>query len=384
MAINLYAPSMPDIARAFGTSGAKVQLTVLVFLLAFAVAQLIYGPISDRYGRRPVLLVALVIFVVADIVCAIAFSIDFLLVARVFQAIGACGGSVMSRAIVRDSYGREGSVRVMGYLAIGTGVSAAIAPSIGGLLQASVGWRGGFVFLAFLAGVPVLVVWRSLKETHLNRDPRPGGAKRLFSNFATLLRSPSFLGYTLSVAFVNGGFFTFLAAAPFILVDALGQVPERVGLFLIYNTGGFLVGSLVGPRIVARVGLDRVIATGALTIFGSVAVMSAIGLAGHLSVNAVMMPMFLTGIASGLVFPPAAAAAVGVVPRVSGTASGLLGFIQLGMGAVGTGLASLFIHDTQVPAALIMLGMGTGGLLSLLLIRRGRAGLASLDVRELG
>jgi DHA1 family bicyclomycin/chloramphenicol resistance-like MFS transporter len=181
-----------------------------------------------------------------------------------------------------------------------------------------------------------------------------------------------FLGYTLSVAFVNGGFFAFMAAAPFILVDGLGEAPEKVGLFLLYSTGGFLVGSLIGPRIVRRVGLDAMVVGGATSIFVFVAVMTAIGIGGRLSTNAIMIPMFLVGISSGFVFPPAAAAAVGVIPRISGTASGLLGFIQLGMGAVGTGIASLFVHNTQVPLALIMLGMATGGVASLWLIRRGR------------
>lgn len=120
MAINLYAPSMPDIARAFATSGSNVQLTVLVFLVAFAVAQLVYGPLSDRYGRRPVLLSGLLLFVLANIVCAVAFSIEFLMTARVFQAVGACSGSVMTRAIVRDAYGREEAAKVMGYLAVGS------------------------------------------------------------------------------------------------------------------------------------------------------------------------------------------------------------------------------------------------------------------------
>lgn len=372
MAINLYAPSMPDIARAFATSGSNVQLTVLVFLVAFAVAQLVYGPLSDRYGRRPVLLSGLLLFVLANIVCAVAFSIEFLMTARVFQAVGACSGSVMTRAIVRDAYGREEAAKVMGYLAVGIGVAAAISPSIGGLIQGTVGWRGGFVFLAVLAGLPVLVAWRVLKETHLNRDPLTGGGLRMFSNFAVLLRSPLFLGYTFSVAFINGSFFAFLAAAPFILVDSLGQPPKKVGLFLLYSTGGFLIGSLIGPRFIGRVGLDRVIVFGAINIFVVVAIMAAIGLSGHLSVNAIMFPMFLTGISGGFVFPPAVAAAVGVIPRMSGSASGLLGFMQLGMGAIGTGLASLFGHETQVPVALTMAAMATGGLGSLWLIRWGR------------
>ncbi len=373
MAINLYAPSMPDIARGFATSGANVQLTVVVFLVAFAAAQLVYGPLSDRYGRRPVLLWGLSVFVVANLVCAVALSIEFLLAARVFQAVGACSGSVMTRAIVRDSYGREDAVKVMGYLAVGVGVGAAISPSIGGIIQATVGWRGGFIFLAVLAGLPVVVAWRVFKETHIDRDPRAGGGLRLFSNLAVLLRSRLFLGYALSVAFINGSFFAFLAAAPFILVDTLGQPPERVGLFLLYSTVGFLVGSLVGPRVVGRVGLDRVIVFGAISIFIVVSVMAAIGLSGHLSINAVMIPMFLTGISSGFVFPPAAAAAVGVIPRMSGSASGLMGFIQLGMGAIGTGFASFFGHATQVPVALIMVAMAIGGLGSLWLIRRGGA-----------
>ena len=371
MAINIYIPSMPDIARALTTSESAVQQTVTVFLITFAAAQLVYGPLSDRYGRRYVLLGGLCIFIAANLLCAAAVSIDFLLGARILQAAGAACGSVLTRAIVRDSYGIKGAVRIMGYLAMSAGIAAAVAPTIGGALQTAFGWRSGFLFLAAVAAVPVFAAIFVLRETHTEREAQGGGIGVILRNYGKLWRSQQFLGYALSVAFVNGAFFAFITASPFILMERIGLTPDVFGVMMLFSTGGFLIGTWTGPRVAAQIGLHATIAIGAVSTTLFIAAMTGVALAGIVTVSAVMVPMFLIGISAGFIFPPSSAAAVGLMPQIAGTASAALGFLQLGMGAIGSGLASVLVHDTQLPVAILMLVMSLGGLGALVLIRRG-------------
>ncbi len=373
MAINIYTPSMPDIVRSLGTNEAMVQRSVTVFLMAFAVAQLFYGPLSDRFGRRWILVGGLTVFVIANILCAIATTIEFLLFARVLQAIGAACASVLTRAIVRDSYDLKDALRIMSYLAMSSGVAAAIAPTVGGMLQGWFGWRSGFVFLAVVVAIPIATSLFLLRETNQSREAHRGGVGIVFRNYWTLLTSPTFLGYAFSVGAVNGAFFAFITASPFLMVERLGLSPQFFGVIMLYSTGGFLFGTWGAPRLSRYIGLDGTIAFGAIATFIVIAVMLGLGLAENFSINAIMFPVFLIGVTAGFIFPPSAAAAVGLMPHIAGTASAMLGFIQLGMGGLGSLLASTLTHDTQVPVSILMLVISGGGVAALGLIWWGRA-----------
>jgi MFS transporter, DHA1 family, multidrug resistance protein len=368
--INVFAPSMPDIVRSLETSQSAVQWTITVFLIGFSVGQLFYGPISDRLGRRPILFGGMFIFLVANAACAVASSIDWLIVARVFQGFGACCGSVLMRAIVRDLYERDDAVRIMSYLAIGAGVTAAIAPSIGSALVIF-GWRANFWFLAVAAAVPMILAYRWLPETHPPERRRAGRGGSVIADYATLLRSSTFLGYGILIGSVNAQFFAFVAGAPFVFIETMNVPAEAFGILLLMSTGGFLVGSLIVARLAGRVAPDRLITIGAITVLVSTAGLLALSMAGVQTVATIMVPMFIQGIASGFVFPPAMALGVSAHPRIAGTASGVLGVFQMGSSALATMAASFFIHADIVPTAAIMLVLAAFGAAALLLVRRG-------------
>lgn len=370
VAINVFAPSMPDIVSSLETSQAAVQWTITVFLIGFSVGQLVYGPVSDRIGRRPTLFGGMALFLAANAACAMASSIDWLIAARVFQGFGACCGSVLMRAIVRDLYGRDEAVKIMSYLAIGAGLTAAISPSIGsGLIV--FGWRANFWFLAVAAALPLIMAYIWLPETHGRERRHAARHGNVLSDYGTLLTSRTFLGYGVLVGSVNAQFFAFIAGAPFVFIEVLGVPAEAFGVLLLISTGGFLVGSLIVARIVSRVPPNQIIAIGAVTVCAALAALFVLALSGLQSVWSIMVPMFAQGIASGFVFPPAMALGVAAYPRIAGTASGLLGVFQMGSSAVASFVASLFVHSSILPVAWIMFALSVMGLAALLLVRAG-------------
>ena len=368
--INVFAPSMPDIARSLETSQSAVQLTITVFLIGFVVGQLVYGPVSDRLGRLPTLFGGMSLFIAANVACALASTIDWLIVARVFQGFGACCGSVLMRAMVRDLYGRDEAVKVMSYLAIGAGVTAAIAPSVGSLLIVF-GWQTNFWFLAVAAALPMIFAYLWLPETHPRENRRAARVSSILSDYGTLLTSASFLGYGVLVGTVNAQFFVFVVGAPFVFIEVMGIPAEQFGLLMLMSTGGFLVGSLIVVRLTGRITPNQIIGIGAVIVFASMVVLLSLALTGTQTVASIMIPMFLQGIASGFVFPPAMALGVAAHPKIAGTASGLLGVFQMGTSALASFVASLFVHDDIVPVGAIMLILSSIGVAALWLVRRG-------------
>jgi len=358
LSINLYAPSMPDIAHSLAATPASVQLTITVFLIGFSLAQLIYGPLSDRYGRRPVLFVGLAIYLAANLASMLAPTIDALLAFRVVQGVGACAGGVLLRAIVRDLYERDQAVRVMGLLAIAAGLTTTLAPALGGFL-ATFGWRMNFAFLALVSLIPYMVAWFWLPETNKYRGTQAFDLGAVLRNYGILLRSPSFMGYTLIVASVNAWFFAFIAASPFLLIDRLDQPQWAYGFYILVHTGSYWLGAAFASRFGTRIGIDRMIGIGVAATTAGFAVMWGLAVAGEFTVAAIIAPMLITGFTSGLCFPPGQASAVSAYPSIAGTASGLLGLFQMGFGALTSYLASLFVHHDQVAITSMMLLLST-------------------------
>ncbi|NQV80802.1 MAG: multidrug effflux MFS transporter [Alphaproteobacteria bacterium] len=370
VAINVFAPSMPDIAQSLDTSATAVQWTITVFLIGFSAGQLVYGPISDRLGRRWVLFGGMFLFLAANAACAAAATIDWLLAARLVQGFGACCGSVLMRAIVRDLYDRDDAVRIMSYLAVGAGITAAVAPSIGSALIVF-GWRANFWFLAVAAALPMVLAYLWLPETHPPERRLSGRRGTVLGAYATLFRSRTFLGYGLLIGSVNAQFFAFIAGAPFVLIGVMGIPAEAFGILMLMSTGGFLVGSLIVARLAGRLAPHRIIAIGAIVVFVSITALLVLALASVDSIAAIMLPMFVQGVASGFVFPPAMALGVGAHPRIAGTASGTLGVFQMGSSALATFVASLFVHNSIVPVATIMFVLAAIGVAALGLIGLG-------------
>jgi DHA1 family bicyclomycin/chloramphenicol resistance-like MFS transporter len=349
---SIYIPSMPALVKAFDTGMEQVNLTFTVFLVGFAISQIVYGPFSDRFGRRRVLLGGLVLYFVASVACTISFTIEILITARFAQAVGACAGPVMTYAIVRDVYERKHAARVLAYINVAFAISPAIMPLIGGYLQAWFGWRANFLFLSAVAGSAFLAVWLMLNETITQSDPRATRPSRIALTFVMLLRSPEFLGHMLSVAFIFAGLMAYQASSSFLFINTLGLSPERFGLLSAFIVVGYLTGTLAAGRWTLRFGIESLVMAGTLLALTGGVAMAAIALTGHLSVAAIIGPMMLYMAGMGLVMPNAIAGAMGPFPQVAGTASALLGFCQMAIAAAASLVVGWMSQRSQLPLAL--------------------------------
>lgn len=359
MALNIFMPSMPGLARHFQVDYGLVQLTLTVYLIGLGLAQLVYGPLSDRYGRRPVLLCGLAIFCLGSLLCMLAPSIEMLIGGRVLQAIGGCSGLVLGRAIIRDLYDRDRSAAMIGYVTMAMSLAPMFSPALGGYLDTLLGWRASFAFCV-LSGVLVLG-WVSFTLPETLAEPGQGeGVGAMLRGYAGLVRSPAFCSYALQTAFSSGVFFAFIAGAPFVVVTVMGLPSSAYGLWFIVVSLGYLTGNFFTGRFAVRLGVDRMIAIG--TIIGLLGILglAATGWIGLLTLPGLFLPMAVVALSNGLTLPNGTAGAVSVNPRAAGAAAGLSGALQM---LVGAGAAVLVgygqdLDPSQYPMIWTMLGSG--------------------------
>ncbi|RFA25804.1 hypothetical protein CAI21_18275 [Alkalilimnicola ehrlichii] len=353
LGINVYLPSMPGMAQAFEVDFATIQLTLSLYLAAVAVGQLVLGPLSDYFGRRPVLLAGLSAFIVGTVICLLAPNIGVLLFGRVVQALGGCAGIVLSRAAVRDLYGRDQAASMIGYVTMGMAVAPMLAPSIGGGLEAIYGWRASFVFLLLFGGVALLAAFRLLYETNPQRGAERSVAQML-REYGELARSRVFWGYALTTGFSTAVFFCFVAGASFVTIEQMGRSPLEYGLYFALVPAGYMVGNFLSGRFAHRYGADRLVLRGCLVIAAGVAAMMVMLALGWLHPAALFGPMFVVGIGNGLVIPSGVAGAVSVKPQIAGAASGLSGSVQMGFGALVAPLVGALLAASAWPMVIVM------------------------------
>ena len=342
LAINMFMPSMPRMTAIFGTTYATVQLTLSLYLATVAVAQSVIGPLSDRFGRRPILLGGMVVFVVGSAVALFAPTIEVLLVGRVLQGAGGCAGLVLARAIVRDLYDRDQAASMIGYVTMGMAVAPMVAPAFGGFLEEWVGWQGSFVVMLATGVVALAWSFPSLHETNRTRG-RKGPFGSFLRDWAALLRLPLFWAYSGSAAFGSAVFFAFLGGAPLVTAEIMHASPLDYGLYFILVSIGYMAGNYITGRFAARVGVATMIMTGNTCQLVAVLMMAAFFSAGTLHPLALFGPMMLVGLANGLTLPSAIAGAVSIRPDLAGAASGLGGTIQTGVGAISSSLAGALL-----------------------------------------
>jgi len=372
LATDMYLPALPAIGQALGAGPDQVQLTLSLYMAGFAVAQLVCGPLSDRYGRKPVLLGGMAVFAVASLLCAFAPSIEVLLAGRFLQALGGAAGPVLGRAAVRDIFAPRDAGRVMSYMASTMALAPAVAPVIGGLLLVLVGWGSIFVFLALFAASMAAIIALKLPESLAPHNRQSIQPRVILGNFRMLLGQRRFMGYTLTNASAFAGMFAFLSGSSFVLIEFLDVAPTRYGLYFAIGVAGFVCGTLLGGRLSRLLGTDRLIVAGAgLCALGGVS-MAALALLEVHSVTAVMLPqtVFLAGL--GMLMPQTIAGALMPFPQCAGSASSLLGFIQMTI-AASYGVLVGQMHDgTPLPMAL---AIGLSGIVTLasylLLVRPG-------------
>jgi DHA1 family bicyclomycin/chloramphenicol resistance-like MFS transporter len=371
LSTDMYLPSLPSMTAAFHTDVARVQLTLSVYLVGFALAHLFYGPLADRFGRRPALLFGCALYVVASFACVFAWNIEALIVARFVQAIGACSGPVLGRTVVRDIHSREQAARMLSYVTMTMGLAPAIAPVVGGYLQIAFGWQATFVCLSLLGTGIVLAIWFLLAETLAMPDLIALEPRRMARNFADLLRSRSYVGYTLTCCFCFAGLFAFISGSSFVLIDLLALSASQYGYLFGLTAIGYVTGALVGGRTTLRFGIDRMLHVATPLAAGAGLAMAVLAWAGVQSAAAIVAPMMVYLFAMGIVLPQAVAGALSPFPHIAGVASGLLGFLQMSIASLA-GLAVGQLYDgTSRPMATVIALMGCASLVTYrLMVRR--------------
>ncbi len=358
LSTDIYVASLPHIGVALGASTAAAQMTITCFLVGFAIGQIVYGPLSDTYGRRPALLAGYALYIAASLTCLFANSIETLIVGRVVQALGGAGPIILARAIVRDLYEGRRAARQFGLMAMIAGLMPVLAPISGGFLQDWYGWRAGFAVMATLGIVFGSLVFLLLPETNQRVRETPFSLAGVRESYGIVLRNKAYRAYLGIQACSYNGIFGFIAASSYILQRVYGLSASRFGLTFAMCSCSFVVGSFVGSRMVGRRGLDGMIGLGVACQFAAgVAQVAALALApeNYLSVVVPYM-LFLVGV--GLLLPQTQAAALTPFPERAGAASSMIGFVQMASGAfVGTILGAA-LGGTAWPLAILTLLAG--------------------------
>lgn len=370
LTMTMYLPAMPALTADLGAPDALAKLTLTVYLASFAFGQLVYGPVSDRLGRRPALAAGLVIYCLASALAAVAPSIELLLVARLIQGFGACAGPTIARAMIRDLYSGTTAARAMSVIGMTVAVAPAIGQVFGGLMTEVGSWRWIFVILG-LFGVAIFVLSsRRLRETNVRPDPTATRIATMVTNYALLLGSRRFLAYVLAVSCCVGGLFAYAASAPFVLISVVGISAVDYGFLGLFPVAGTFLGTLIINRFAHRVPLIRLIWLG-LASSASAGIGQFILLTmGDVSVPTVIGSMTLWMFGFGLLMPGAMAGALGPFPRIAGSASALMGFCQMGVGALGTLLSAALNDGYVLSLALAPALMGLVGITAFALLHR--------------
>jgi DHA1 family bicyclomycin/chloramphenicol resistance-like MFS transporter len=341
LSTDLYTPSLPHLQGVFDTDAEQVQLTMSLNLLGFALAQLLYGPLSDRIGRRPVLLGGMLGFAVASLGCALAGSIEALILARVLQGMTACAEAVIGYAVIREIYDEAGAVRVLGAYGMGIAFAPAIGPIIGGYMHVLFGWRSNFFLLTGLILVVAFLIWRNLPETLKQPDLGAVNPRRVLTGYLALLRDSAFMAYVLVAGLVIAGLFAMVTAFPFLFIERMGVRTEHYGYYYAAIVLAYFLGSLLVNRVAGRLSSDGLLAIGLgfCAVGGSALLLLVAGaLETPVRVTATQC-LFAFGLGLG-----------------HGYAAALIGAVEMGLGGLGAFLVGVLHDGTAWPIAFVIAG----------------------------
>lgn len=352
LVMNVFLPSLPQMTRHFETDYRVMQLSVALYLAVNGVLQIVIGPLSDFFGRRPVVLWSLVVFLVATLGCILAPNVTVFMIFRMVQAI-IVSGMALSRAAIRDMVGPAQAAARISYVTMGMAVAPMVAPALGGLLGGAFGWQASFWFL-FASGALVLwLAWCDMGETMVR--PEGHGLAQHLREYPELLRSPRFWGYASSAMFASGAFYVYVGGAPYVGTEIFSLTPQALGIFFGAPAVGYIVGNGISGRFTTRLGTNRLLVTGSIVSAVPVALALLAFGAGHGNVWIFFGGMISVGLGNGLVLPNAIAGMVSVRPNLAGSASGLGGAIMIGGGAALSALAGTML--TPQNGAMVLLWM---------------------------
>jgi DHA1 family bicyclomycin/chloramphenicol resistance-like MFS transporter len=347
LSIDVYLPAMPTMMAVLGTDIGHMHLTLTTYLTGFALFHLVCGPLADRFGRKPILTGGTVLFVVACLGCSLSTTVEELLLFRFIQGIGACVGPTLARAVARDVFGPTRAARALSLIAMLMALAPAVAPIMGSIMMLWLPWPSIFVFLALYGATMVILIHVFLAESLPERQSlHPLSIAR---NYLELIRSPMFITATFASGFIYAGLLAYLSSSSFVYIEMLGVPVEYFGFIFLTSVAGYMLGSAISARLSRSYDSEQTVLVGA-----SMATLSAgaMWIGGQLlpdSITALVLPMMFYSTGIGLVLPNAMAVALRPFPQIAGTASALLGFIQMSLSASATALVGSYLVDTPAP-----------------------------------
>jgi len=354
LAMHIFVPALQLVAHDFDASASTTQLTLSAYIVGLALGQLTYGPISDHFGRRPVLVVGMLIYAGSSLAAMVAPTINALIMARLIQAVGGCAGLVLGRAIVRDTASGDDAARNLSLMNLMVMAGPGLSPLVGAALAATTGWRSIFAALSLLGLANLALIWRRLPETSAGRGQDIGAVLR---GYDLLLRSRGFLGYAIGGGCATTSIYAFIGAAPFIFTNQLHRPAHEVGTYLTVNILGAWFGSLTASRLIGRAPTSRLMVGGNLISCLAALVFLLVAATGSLTVLSTIVPMLLLSYGAGMASPAALAQALEINPSVCGSASGLYGFTQMIVGAACASLSGIGANPA-LSAGLVLVATG--------------------------
>jgi MFS transporter, DHA1 family, multidrug resistance protein len=370
LAMTICIPSMQEWAATFGASQSRIQLTFGGFIVAYGSLQLVYGPLSDRLGRKPVLMFGLALACAGSVLAALAPGLDTLIVARVLQGAGAAAGMVVGRAMVQDLFVGPERTRVMAYIGMTMGLCPPLATILGGQLHVAFGWASNFWLMSLLSAGLLLSAWWGLPATRPPVTTRPAGVGDMLRSYGRLAREPQFGLFVVILGLTTATFYAFLGGAPLVL-GSYGIGPDGIGYYIMCIPLSYIVGNYLTTHLVHRIGERWVMALGQISTLTGIGTMVVLDLAGLHTPLAFTLPLTLLGMGHGLLVPPTLAGTVGLLPALAGSAAAVAGLMQQLMGAVGGYAVGLFTHEDARHLGWLMLGLAAcAALAQLRLLRR--------------
>ena len=368
--IDMYLPGFPDIARDLHTTVAHITLSITSFFIGISVGQMIYGPLLDRFGRKKPLYIGLVVYLVTSIACAYAPTANALIGIRFLQALGSCAGMVASRALVRDIFPVKENAKIFSLLMLVLALSPIVAPTLGGYVTAAFGWQSIFFILATIAGLTLLLVLFKLPEgrkpdTSLSLLPRP-----IIKGFLEVTIVPQFYTYAFAGAIASSGLYAYIAGSPFVFMELYQVTEKQYGWIFAIIAMGLIVASQVNTLLLRRYSSEQIIRA---TLFCQCLAGIALVLGTYFHFLGLYSTIFLIWVflsTQGFAFPNSSALSLAPFTRNAGTASALMGALQLGIGAISTALVSLLNNGTAMPMAAVMCACAVGSFLVLMIGRR--------------
>lgn len=353
LSVDMYIPALPSMVATLNTDISHIHLTLSTYLTGFSVFHLVCGPLADRIGRKPVLLGGTVLFVLACIGCSLASTVEELIIYRFLQGVGACVGPTLARTVTRDIFGPTRAARALSLIAMLMALAPAVAPTLGAVLLVWLPWSAIFIFLALYGIAMIVLIQIFLAETLPQvQSLHPLAIAR---NYAELLRNPLYMAATLTGAMIYAGLMTYISCASFVYIDMLGVPVQYFGFIFLSSVLGYMLGSALSARLSRSFVPEQTVLLGAVLAATASATMLAGSAIWPINIWMLLLPMIMYSAGMGLLLPNAMAVALRPFPHIAGTASALMGFVQMGLSACATALIGQFLRDTPLPMIHFML-----------------------------